>query len=136
MFAPQVSNIGGSGRHLAIDYINPSSSVTIAAGSVTIINNVAYFNTADIPPLSLGSLVEAGGVWRGCKASGGWTNGNKVYWAITGTPNVGTASSGAFNQGASGTLVGIAVMSPDTQAPAATGDQWGYFLKLNDVPTS
>jgi hypothetical protein len=133
MFNPVVSNIGGSGRVESIDYVNPSSSVTVAAGSVVIVNGVAYFAAADIPPLALGSLVFSGGVWAGSKASGGWTLGQAIYWNPTGTPNVGTASSGAFENtpGSSKTFVGFCVLSPATGIAAATADQYGTFVKSN-----
>jgi hypothetical protein len=128
-FNPQVSNIGGSGHLQSIDYVNPSSSVTIAAGSVVVINSIAYFALSDILPLALGALVFSGGVWNGVKTNGAWTNGNAVYWNPTGNPQGGTAGTGAFNQADVGTFVGYAVLSPGTGVAAATADTNGWFVK-------
>jgi hypothetical protein len=129
MYNPQVSNIGGSGRVESIDYVNTSSSVTINAGSIVVINGLAYFAAADILPLALGSLVYSGGAWCGNKDTSVFTLGAKVFWNPTGTPVVGTASSGAFSITATGTFCGYCVMTPSTALPAATGDQFVYFVK-------
>lgn len=116
-----------AGRVQAIEYAPVAAA---SAGDVLIVNGVAYFAVADIAAGVVGEWAISGGVWAGNKSSGAWAAGDRIYYNPTGTPNVGTASSGAFNNGGTGFFVGFAVVSPETQAQAATGDQLGYFVKV------
>lgn len=111
------------------------------AGDIILVGELLCFALADIPANSNtnghGSLVAGGGFWKGAKAAGGWTAGNPVYWDSAATPNVTPSSSvsGAFTQtiSATATFVGIATVTPGTTAAALTGDQYGYFIKVNSV---
>ncbi len=120
----------GYGRAIeTIDYI-PVSAVN--AGDPVIIDGVLYIAPYDIAAGALGALCFSGGIWQGNKAAGAWTNGNPVYWDTAASPNVsGIGPSGAYTQAATATatFAGYAVLSPPTQAAAATGDQFGWFVK-------
>jgi hypothetical protein len=119
-FNPKVAL--NSGQTQNIDY-TPGSAV--GAGDVEIINAIAYFAQRDIAANVLGSLVYSGGVWQGNKAAGAIAAGDAIFYNTTGNPNVGTASTGAFNNTGTGTFAGYAV------AAALTGDQYVYFVKAN-----
>ncbi|MGA3067722.1 MAG: DUF2190 family protein [Tepidisphaeraceae bacterium] len=129
-FNPVTSNIKGSGRVQAIDYVSSGGN---NAGDVVVVNGLLYFCITDIAAGARGSVALEGGVWAGAKDTTVWTIGQRIYWNPTGNPNVGTAGTGAFtNAYAAGYIfAGICVLSKDTGLPAATGDQYGYFAKLN-----
>jgi len=118
--------ISFSGAVQQVDY-TPSGAVS--AGDVIVINGKCYFAQVDIAAGALGALTYSGGTWKGNKSSGAWAVGDRIYWNPTGTPNVGTASSGAFNNTGVGYYVGDAIASPNTSAGALTGDQFGFFAK-------
>lgn len=116
-----------SGRTQGVPYTPPS--VAVNAGDVIIIGGLPHFAEADIPVLTLGSVVFSGAAWKGNKSSGAWTIGDGIYWNPTGTPNVGTASTGAFNNSGVGYFCGYCIPTPGTTAGALTADQLGYFVK-------
>ncbi len=126
---PKVSLL--SGRVQQVDY-TPASAV--AAGDVIVINGICHFSETDIAAATLGALTFSGGVWQGNKDTSTFSVGDPVYWAATGSPVTGTASSGAFTSTGTGNFVGYAVQTPaaPTLATGAlTGDQYVYFVKAN-----
>jgi hypothetical protein len=132
-YNPLVSNIAGYGDPEMVDY-DPVSAAS--AGSVFVLDGIAYFVNQDIAAGAQGSAAFSGGIWAGNKAAGAWSNGAPVYWDSAATPNVATSSgTGAFTQTptSTATFVGYAVPSRPTLAAAATGDQFGYFVKAISV---
>jgi predicted RecA/RadA family phage recombinase len=127
-FNPKVKKYSG-----VVLEVNHTPNADVASGDVVVVGSLLYFSEVDIASGSLGSLAAAGAAWGGNKAAGTWTVGDRIYWDPTGNPNVGTAGSGAFtNVFAAGLkLAGFAIPSPDSAIAAATGDQFGYFIKVN-----
>lgn len=119
-----------SGKPQMIDFYSASA---ISAGQVVIINGIPHFSLVDFAAATQSELAFSLGTWKANKAAGAWTAGLPVYYGATLSPNVGTASSGAFTQtAASGlTFVGYALVTPGTTVSALTGDQFGYFVKAN-----
>jgi predicted RecA/RadA family phage recombinase len=128
-----------SGEVTSISYATGGTAVS--AGDPVAVGELLAFALADIPANSVapmpGALVASGGLWAGAKAAGAWTAGNPVYWDTAATPNVTPSSSvsGAFTQTITATaeFVGIASITPNTLAAALSGDQYGYFVKVNQV---
>lgn len=105
------------------------ASTAVKSGDIVVIGTVAYFAEVDIAVGQLGALTFSGGVWAGNKATGTFNFGDPVLWNPTGTPVVGTASSGAFNS-TTGTFCGYCVPSPANATPAS-GDPVVYFVKAS-----
>jgi len=94
--------------------ITPGSDVW--PGDVVLKGSMVCVSTSYIPAGTLGS-VNYVGVFKCPKDTSVFADGAAVYWAATGTPVVGTASTGAMTSTSSGnTLAGYAV------AAALTGD--------------
>tara|TARA_R110000868_G_scaffold410438_1_gene698456 strand:+ start:7457 stop:8179 length:723 start_codon:yes stop_codon:yes gene_type:complete len=92
----------------AIDY-TPSSAVT--AGDVIVTGNTVGIATNDIAANVLGSLTVYG-VFKVPKATGAIAKDAKVFWDADGSPNVGTASTGAATGTAMGnTRMGTAILA-------------------------
>jgi predicted RecA/RadA family phage recombinase len=87
----------------------PGSAVT--AGDVIELGGRAYVTVRDIDASTLGTVCSEG-IFDVPKASGAVSAGDNVYWDNNGTPNVGTALSGAATTTASG----------NTQLGRATAD--------------
>src|SRR4051794_19241663 len=106
---PKVSKFSGDVQK--IDY-TPAGAV--ACGDVIIIGGIAHFADSDIAAGILDSLCFSGGVWKGNKAAGTWTTGDRIFWNPAANPNVGTAGTGAFQNTppASGAFVGYAIATP------------------------
>jgi len=99
----------------AIDY-TPVAAVT--AGDVIVTGDTVGIATNDIAANVLGSLTVSG-VFKVPKATGAIAKDAKVYWDADGSPNVGTALSGA----ATSTAMGNTRMGTAT-ALAASGDTY------------
>ncbi len=100
-----------------IDY-TPSSAVT--CGDVILIGTIPMIAQNDIAASVKGSLKNEG-VWKVPKTTDTFTAGDAVYWNTTGSPVVGTVSTGAATSTASGNyLMGYAVLD------ALTGDTYVY----------
>lgn len=97
-----------------IDY-TPASAVI--AGQVVLHGSVPYIAPAAIAANALGQLTRKG-LWKVPKATGAIAVGNDVYWAPTGTPVTGDASSGAASLTSSGYFMGRAALA------AASGDAY------------
>lgn len=97
-----------------IDY-TPGSAVI--AGQVVLVGSVPLIAPAAIAASALGKL-QRNGLFKVPKATGAIVAGNDVYWAPTGTPVTGDASSGAASLTASGYYLGRAVLA------AASGDTY------------
>lgn len=102
-----------------IDY-TPAAAVT--AGDVIVTGNTVGIATTDIAADVQGSL-SIGGVFQVPKATGAIAKDANVYWDADGSPNVGTASTGA----ATGTAMGNTRMG---KAVAAAGSSDTYVNVL------
>lgn len=100
-----------------IDY-TPGAAVT--AGDVVVVNGMPLVAFADIAAGVLGAL-RVRGVIKVPKITGAFAVGDSVYWNPTGSPNTGTASSGA----ATGVTSAAYFMGYATVA-AASGDDFVY----------
>lgn len=97
----------------AIDY-TPGSAVT--AGDVIELGGYAFIAKRDIAAGELGAI-HAEGIFDVPKAAGAISAGGDVYWDNNGTPNVGTALSGAATATSTGnTLLGQAVADAASDA--------------------
>jgi predicted RecA/RadA family phage recombinase len=103
----------------AIDY-TPGSAVT--AGDVVLVGTIPMIAISDIEANVQGSLATSG-VWKVPMASGALSAGDAVYWDADGSPNSGTASSGA----ATGTATGNNLMGAAMYAAGAS-DTYVYVL--------
>lgn len=89
----------------AIDY-TPSSAVT--GGDVVVLNGIVGVATSDIAANTKGSLATEG-VFKLPKTTAAVVRGLPIHWDPTGSPDNGTASSGAANQLGVGTYAGMCV---------------------------
>lgn len=104
------------------DMIDYTPAAAVSAGDVVVIGDMVCVAVADIAAGVLGA-VAVQGVFKFPKKTGAVTNGDAVYWDITGDPNTGTSGSGAATtSGASNLLIGPAV------AAAGSSDDYVYAL--------
>lgn len=89
----------------AIDY-TPAAAVT--AGDVVVLNAIVGVAPSDIAANDKGSL-QIEGIYKLPKTSAAIVRGLPVFWNASGTPNTGSASSGAANQVGLGVYAGVAV---------------------------
>jgi hypothetical protein len=109
----------------------PASDVY--AGDIVVIGTTPFLAPNDIASsltstlgllgVPVGGTLHADGVWKVNKDTSTFSDGDAVYWSTTGSPVVGTASTGAATSTASGNkIMGQAV------GAAATGDQYVTVL--------
>lgn len=103
----------------AIDY-TPGSAVT--AGDVVLVGTIPMIAISDIEASVQGSLATSG-VWKVPMANGALSAGDAVYWDADGSPNSGTASSGA----ATGTATGNNLMGA-AMYDAGASDTYVYVM--------
>lgn len=108
----------------AIDY-TPSSAVT--GGDVVVLNGIVGIAIDDIAANAKGSL-QTEGIYKLPKTTAAVVRGLPIHWDPTGSPDSGTASSGAANQLGVGTYAGLCVEA------SASGDDYA-IVDLN-VPTN
>jgi len=99
----------------AVDY-TPVGAVT--AGDVVVLNGMVGIAVNDIAAGVKGSL-QIEGLYKLPKTTAAWVRGLPVHWDQTGSPDNGTASTGAANQLGVGTYCGVCVET------AASGDDYG-----------
>lgn len=104
----------------AIDY-TPSSAVT--GGDVVVLNGIVGIAIDDIAANTKGSL-QTEGVYKLPKTTAAVVRGLPIHWDPTGSPDSGTASSGAANQLGVGTYAGLCVEA------SASGDDYA-IVDLN-----
>jgi predicted RecA/RadA family phage recombinase len=122
---PQVpANIWAQGD--LIDY-TPAGAVT--AGDVIVLGGVVYVAPCDIAASTLGVL-NARSALKLPKKTGAIAAGDPVYWDATGSPNTGTASSGAAFNTPCGPLAGQAISA------AVSGDDFVYVERAGTRPPS
>lgn len=98
------------------DLLDVTPNADIWPGDVVLKGSLVCVSTEYIPANTRGSVAYAG-VFKCPKDTSVFADGAAVYWAATGSPVSGTASSGAMTSTSSGnTLAGYAV------AAALTGD--------------
>jgi len=108
------------------DVIDYTPSAAVLAGDVIVVGNTVMIATNDIASNALGSL-KAVGVFKAPKDTSVFAKGDPVYWAVTGTPVTGVASSGCATSVSGGnTLMGMAVQ------PQLTGDS---YVQVRMSPT-
>ena len=88
-----------------IDY-TPASAV--AGGDVVVLNGIVGVATSDIAANKKGSLATEG-IFKLPKTTAAVVRGLPIHWDPTGSPDNGTASSGAANQLGVGTYAGMCV---------------------------
>lgn len=88
----------------AIDY-TPAAAVT--GGDVVVLNGIVGVAVTDIEANEKGSLAVEG-IFKLPKTTAAIVRGLPVHWDPTGSPDSGTASSGAANQLGVGTYAGMA----------------------------
>jgi len=88
-----------------IDY-TPASAV--AGGDVIVLNGIVGVATSDIAANKKGSLATEG-IFKLPKTTAAVVRGLPIHWDPTGSPDNGTASSGAANQLGVGTYAGMCV---------------------------
>lgn len=98
----------------AIDY-TPASAVT--GGDVVVLNGIVGVVPVDLAASELGS-VQTRGVYKLPKITGAMVRGLPVFWDAAGSPDNGTASSGAANQNGTGVYAGLCT------AAALSGDDY------------
>lgn len=110
-----------------IDY-TPGSAVT--AGDVVVIGSQVCVANQAIAANTAGQ-VSCHGTFKMPKVTGAISKGDTVFWAASGSPVTGDASSGAITKTASGnTRAGIAV------AAALSGDSYAYVKLCEAVGTA
>lgn len=111
------------------DSLDHTPVAAVTAGDVVEVGARALIADRDIAAGELGSLAKEG-VYKIPKASGALTAGDNVYWDNNGTPNTGTALSGAATGTASGnTQLGMAA------ADATSGETY-VLVALSPGATS
>lgn len=103
-----------------IDY-TPSSAVT--GGDVVVLNGIVGVAITDIAANKKGSLAVEG-IFKLPKTTAAVVRGLPIHWDPTGSPDSGTASTGAANQLGVGTYAGICVEA------SASGDDYA-IVNLN-----
>lgn len=104
----------------AIDY-TPAAAVT--GGDVVVLNGIVGVAIADIAANDKGSLAVEG-IFKLPKTTAAVVRGLPIHWDPTGSPDNGTASSGAANQLGVGTYAGVCVEA------SASGDDYA-IVDLN-----
>ena len=99
--------------HNTVDYVNPSATAFIPAGTVIVQGSLLGFAVADIPPGGMGALYVQGVSWWPKTNTDVVAAGTPMYWDATN--QVATATAG------SNTLIGKSVMA------AANGE---YFVQI------
>lgn len=89
----------------AIDY-TPSSAVT--GGDIVVLNGIVGIAIDDIAANTKGSL-QTEGIYKLPKTTAAVVRGLPIHWDPAGSPDSGTASSGAANQLGVGTYAGMCV---------------------------
>jgi predicted RecA/RadA family phage recombinase len=111
------------------DNIDYTPAVAVTAGDVVVLGATPLVATQDIAAAGLGSLAVAG-VFKVPKVTGAIAAGDPIYWNPAGSPNTGTASSGAC--GAStpgGYYMGVATLA------ALSADDYAYVRLAGSVRT-
>lgn len=96
--------------------------VVIGTNCFLATNPIAGTTTSYIDGTPATAGLKAFGVWKVNKDTSVFADGDPVFWLATGSPVVGTASTGAVSSNSAGFYVGKAV------GAALTGDQYVYVL--------
>lgn len=111
------------------DWQDYTPAAAVVAGDVIVVGSRAHPCPINLAANELGAL-PLEGIWDIPKATGSVTAGDAIYWDATGSPNVGTASSGAATKtSGSNAFLGYAT------ADAASGDTY-VRVRLSDGPTT
>lgn len=109
------------------DLIDYTPVAAVSAGDVVVINGVVYVAPLDIAAGALGAL-NVRSALKVPKKTGAIAAGDAVYWDTAGSPNTGTASSGAAGNTPVGYLMGVAI------AAALSADDYVYVERAGVRP--